>query len=469
MRESRFWETKMHSTRHASICEVLEDRVLLSQIGVVSVLQPPTLNSSPAAKPAKKPKSKGAPEITVLLNGVSLTDGSAGVDFGTVIVGTTGPTRTFVIRNDGTRPLSIGGLKLPAGFSLLDAPAGHLDAGDSTAFTIRMDSASIANRSGRLSFATNDADENPFDFAIHGKVIAKPPPPVATAARVTVWLVRPSRSSIAIADGLTNAVDFAPSVVGGAASTRTFRVANEGTATLNLGAVQLPAGFRLIQSLASSIAPGQTDEFTVAMDTLSAGLRSGQVSFSTSDSHAPIFNFAIVGSVSSPAPATSSASAFMVGSTLTVQGTSGNDTISFSGRSSALVTIFNGKSIGPFSGVTKVIVNAGDGNDKVDLSSLYLNATANGGPGSDTLIGSAADDVLNGEAGNDLLDGGPGDDHLLGGDGNDTLTGGDGVDYFQGEGGTDVLNAIDGIADALLDTGGGGDILHRDRTDPLAT
>ncbi len=459
----------MHSTRHASLCEVLEDRVFLSQIGMVSVLQATTLYSSPAAKPAKKHKSKGAPEITVLLNGVSLVDGSASVDFGTVTVGTTGPTRTLVIRNDGKGPLSVGGLKLPAGFSLLDAPAGHLDAGDSTTFTIRMDSASIASRSARLSFATNDADENPFDFAIHGKVIAKQPPPVATAARITVWLVRPSRSSIAIADGLTTAIDFAPVLVGGESSTRTFRVANEGTAMLNLGTVQLPAGFRLIQPLASSIAPGETDEFTVALDTSSAGQHGGQVSFATSDAHATVFNFAIVGSVSSPVPATSSASAFMVGSTLTVEGTPGNDTISFSGRSSALLTIFNGKTIGPFSGVAKVIVNAGDGNDRVDLSSLFLNATGNGGPGSDTLIGSAADDVLNGEAGDDLIDGGPGDDHLLGGDGNDTLTGGDGVDYFQGEGGADVLNAIDGIADALLDTGGGGDILHRDRTDPLAS
>jgi hypothetical protein len=340
-----------------------------------------------------------------------------------------------------------------------------------------MDTGWVASHSARVSFATNDADENPFDFNLRGSVIARqpppppPPPPVATAAKMTVWLVRPSRSSIFIGDGSTAAIGFAPTTVSGNPSTRTFRVANVGRATLHLGAVQLPSGFRLVEPLATSIAPGQLDEFTVAVDTSSSGRRSGQVSFFTSDAHAPVFNFSIAGTVNSPAPAPSTASpaAVMAGSTLTIEGTAGNDTIRFSGRSSALRAIFNGKTIGPFAGVTKVVVNAGDGNDNVDLSSLFLNATANGGPGSDTLIGSAADDVLNGQAGNDLLDGGPGDDHLLGGDGNDRLTGGEGIDYFQGEGGTDVLNAIDGLADALLDTGGGGDILHRDRTDPQAS
>ena len=157
----------------------------------------------------------------------------------------------------------------------------------------------------------------------------------------------------------------------------------------------------------------------------------------------------------------------MSGSTLIVNGTSRDDSILFSGRSSSLSVTLNGKTFTPFTNVSKIIVNAGDGNDKVDLSRLFINATANGGPGSDTLIGSAADDVLNGDGGDDSLDGGAGDDHLLGGDGNDTLLGNAGVDYLQGEAGTDTLDAIDGISDALLDPGGTSDTHRRDRTDPL--
>jgi len=184
--------------RYPGVCELLEDRVLLSQIGAVMPAPPLEVQALPAAKQAdskaKKHKSKGTPEITLLLNGTSLTDGAATVDFGSVIVGTTGATRTFDIRNVGKGALAIGSLSLPAGFSLLDAPAGHLNGGDSTTFTIRLDSTVVASRSGRLRFSTNDADENPFDFVIRGSVTAKPPPPAINTARVTVWLVRPSRS-----------------------------------------------------------------------------------------------------------------------------------------------------------------------------------------------------------------------------------------------------------------------------------
>jgi Ca2+-binding RTX toxin-like protein len=163
------------------------------------------------------------------------------------------------------------------------------------------------------------------------------------------------------------------------------------------------------------------------------------------------------------------ASAGMTGSTLFIEGTSAADVIGLSGRSSALVVTINGQTRGPFSGVGKVVVNAGSGNDLVNLSKLFLNATANGGPGNDTLTGTQADDVLNGESGNDVLDGGPGNDHLLGGDGDDTLVGGAGVDVFHGEDGADVIDALDGVADSVLDTGAGADVVKRDRVDPTGT
>ena len=71
-------------------------------------------------------------------------------------------------------------------------------------------------------------------------------------------------------------------------------------------------------------------------------------------------------------------------------------------------------------------INAGEGNDIVDLTStnfvLTDAVTINGGAGNDTLWGSNGDDVIDGGAGNDSLFGGAGDD---------TLTGGAGDDVFQ--------------------------------------
>jgi len=71
-------------------------------------------------------------------------------------------------------------------------------------------------------------------------------------------------------------------------------------------------------------------------------------------------------------------------------------------------------------------INAGDGNDIVDLTSdnfvLTNGVSINGEAGNDTLWGSN---------GNDTIDGGAGNDSLFGGVGQDTLTGGIGSDIFQ--------------------------------------
>jgi Ca2+-binding RTX toxin-like protein len=544
------------------------------------------------AKPKKPRKNRGAPEITLLLNNAPVADNSGNIDFGRVTVGDLGPVRTFTIRNDGNAPLTVSGLSLPAGFTLLDAPAGGIDAKDSTTFTVRLDATAVGPKSGRLSFRTNDADEAAFDFAVRGTIAAPPAPeltvlyngrpvtsgaainfgsatqgsdgvprtltirndgaapltvgrirlpagfrladapgaslapgesdtltvrmvaaatgdktgaltfrtndgnesslsfpltgsvkakpatpppptppakpPVATAPVVTVRLIRRGRRSLGIDDGALSPIQFATTTRGATAPTRTFRIANEGTAALKLGAVQLPAGFRVVDGLPATLAPGQQDELVIALDTSTVAARSGQVTFTTNDARAAVFNFAVAGTITAPPVRT--AAVDRAGSTLVVNGTSGDDTIVLSGRSSALSVTINGQPMAgtPFSGVTKMVVNAGAGDDAVNLARLSLNATANGGPGNDTLTGTQADDVLNGESGHDVLDGGPGTDNLLGGDGDDTLTGGPGADVFHGDAGADSLLAADGIADALLDTGDAKDLFKRDRVDPAA-
>lgn len=70
------------------------------------------------------------------------------------------------------------------------------------------------------------------------------------------------------------------------------------------------------------------------------------------------------------------------------------------------------------------LINAGDGNDIVDLSSTRYTATGI------KVDGGAGNDVLWGGAGADQLLGGSGNDTLLGAAGNDTLTGGAGTDSF---------------------------------------
>jgi Ca2+-binding RTX toxin-like protein len=71
-----------------------------------------------------------------------------------------------------------------------------------------------------------------------------------------------------------------------------------------------------------------------------------------------------------------------------------------------------------------------------------------GGPGDDTLRGTAAADALFGLAGDDRLFGLAGDDALIGGSDNDRLFGGAGADFLEGGGGSNRRDLMAGGAGA---------------------
>jgi hypothetical protein len=133
--------------------------------------------------------SPGQPEIAVLGNGVNIADDDTTpnsgdhTDFGKVAQGGVGPARTFTVRNDGNAMLTTSGLVLPAGFSIVEALSASIAPGGSDTFTVRLDTGSAGTKTGQISFATNDSDENPFNFSIIGTVNA---PPSATIAEHTL-------------------------------------------------------------------------------------------------------------------------------------------------------------------------------------------------------------------------------------------------------------------------------------------
>jgi Ca2+-binding RTX toxin-like protein len=83
------------------------------------------------------------------------------------------------------------------------------------------------------------------------------------------------------------------------------------------------------------------------------------------------------------------------------------------------------------SGHGQAVANLGSGNDYLDANHLHGPVTADGGAGSDVLIGSKSDDHLFGGANNDTLKGGDGNDFLDGSHARDILTGGGGADTFH--------------------------------------
>jgi Ca2+-binding RTX toxin-like protein len=113
---------------------------------------------------------------------------------------------------------------------------------------------------------------------------------------------------------------------------------------------------------------------------------------------------------------------------VTVHGGTGNDSI----------TAFGVASIGPIGSIF-----GDDGNDKITIHAGT--ATLHGGNGNDTLI---ADD---------------GDDQLFGDDGNVVLKGGTGTDQFFGGSGNDRLYSNDGTFNESVDGGAGKDKVYADQ------
>jgi Ca2+-binding RTX toxin-like protein len=105
----------------------------------------------------------------------------------------------------------------------------------------------------------------------------------------------------------------------------------------------------------------------------------------------------------------------------TLELTTGNDALALDD----VLTQMNSDAMAELGRIVNIeLINAGDGNDIVDLSSARYSATGI------KVDGGAGNDVLWGGAGADQLLGGAGNDTLLGAAGNDTLTGGAGADSF---------------------------------------
>jgi uncharacterized delta-60 repeat protein len=125
----------------------------------------------------------------------------------------------------------------------------------------------------------------------------------------------------------------------------------------------------------------------------------------------------------------------LVGSTLTVSGTIGNDTIAVAASGANLELTRNGATTSfPASHVEKLSIDADSGNDMVTVSA-DVPALIYGGSGDNSLTGGGGADSVFCGSGRDTIVGGAGDDSLVAGDGDNTIDSGDGADTVSsGEG-----------------------------------
>jgi hypothetical protein len=232
--------------------------------------------------------------VAVTLGGNPVAN-NASVDFGSVNQGDTGPTRTFTVTNSGTDTLILGNITLPQGFVLLDPLVGPLAPGASESFTIGVDTSATGVKTGVASFGNSDPDQNPFSFNVTATVNPAPP----KLPDITVEL-----DGANVVDGQTTPLSFGSPKQGTTAPTLTFVLSNTGESVLNLGTITLPAGYTLVEGLVASLAPGESDTFTVRLDTAVVGTKAGEITIASNDPDEDPFNFAITGAVAPVIPET---------------------------------------------------------------------------------------------------------------------------------------------------------------------
>jgi uncharacterized delta-60 repeat protein len=117
---------------------------------------------------------------------------------------------------------------------------------------------------------------------------------------------------------------------------------------------------------------------------------------------------------------------------LVVHGTAAADRLKLTTRSGAIEVLIGNHSLGVFAGVSRIVVEGGDGDDVIDAGGVTVPVLLFGGAGNDKLTGGSSHDVLVGNAGDDQLDGTDGNDILVGSAGRDDLDGRYGDDLLVG-------------------------------------
>jgi hypothetical protein len=227
------------------------------------------------------------PEADVLNGTTAVLDGTGTVAFGNAAKGSTAISKTLTVKNTGLAPLTMSAATLTGtGFAITTNVPASLAANASANLVVRFDTAIAGAKSGTISFANNDSNENPYNFALTGTVTV----PEADVLNGTV----------AVLDG-TGTVAFGNAAKGSAAISKTLTVKNTGLAPLTMSAATLTgAGFTIVTNVPTTLAAGATANLVVRLDTAIAGAKSATISFANNDSNENPYNFTLTGTVTIP-------------------------------------------------------------------------------------------------------------------------------------------------------------------------
>lgn len=222
-----------------------------------------------------------APEIRMSIDGDVIADG------GTYDAGTTDYLTDIVkevtVANLGDANLTLTSPPVKTGdISAVSAVSTTIAAGDSATFTFTCNgSAAGGSRSGTISVANNDADENPYNFGVNFVV------------HQAVLQVVGNGNTISNGDVTPDAADYTQFVTKNAAdnSDRTFTINNTGDASVTGINVLVPSGYTLTSAPSATIAASGTTTFTVRCNSSTPGSAAGNVTVESTE--LPDYVFAV--------------------------------------------------------------------------------------------------------------------------------------------------------------------------------
>jgi hypothetical protein len=196
--------------------------------------------------------------------------------------------------------VTIGGTHA-ADFTLTSDASTPIVADGQTTFQITFDPSAVGLRQAAISIANDDADENPYDFAIQGTGIVPEMDVQGNGSSITDGDTTPST---------TDHTDFGSVALGDCSATpRTYTILNTGTAALilpdsprvTISGAQA-ADFALTSDASTPIAGSGQTTFQITFDPSAVGQRQATISIANNDANENPYNFSIQGTGIAPTP-----------------------------------------------------------------------------------------------------------------------------------------------------------------------
>jgi len=231
-----------------------------------------------------------SPEIDVLGNAVSITDGDTTptvadwTDFGSTIT-----TRTFTIRNTGDSVLNIGTVTISGAnasdFSFTSLPSNTIAIGGTSTFTIAFTPTAGGARLATINIPSDDYSESAYDFAIQGTGIAQE--------------INIQGNGISIVDGDVSPTTADWTDFSNVTLTRTFTIQNASSnIPLTIGTIAFSgpnaSEFTVTTLPVSPLPPLGSTTFVVTFSPLGVGVRAATLNIVNDDSDENPYNFSII-------------------------------------------------------------------------------------------------------------------------------------------------------------------------------